>query len=537
MKNINKAGFRFAFEVQLESVDQIRTAQEVVVTWERGPKIVTSSPHRVDKSSKAVNFGSEALRQDVTMFKKKKDNADYEPKVYRISVRSGSGSGKVLGRIDLNFADYTGVPSFNKRLAAPLSSGSKLIMRVNSRYMGEAETKRKNRSGGSRSARDDDTSSVTSDSTVGADSYSPTAAEEMAERDRDEQDLDDLALDAGLDDDGSGYGPSPSSKSSTYARSNGYSSANSSRNTGASTLPTGGYTSRAPMSSATAATSARDDGYGSTSRPGQSLDSGSSRRGGYNIDAESSRTSQHRIDSSTSSSSLASGSASQSNGSSGRLAPSRSLRNMMRKDKSGKGADGVAESASSRGLGRLRRKQSANENPSTSSGGGAAGTSRAPVRLEKQPLQAYNPASSRPAEYANGGWSNGGADVGQTYGHGEGMGGVGEIERLRAENKSLRRANDQLKEQINEAEAYGGFGNGGMNQTAVQELEQENSALKRDVEDLKTRLDREPVYADVVRDLREAKIALALLTQECDELRQQARMGGGSSSIAARNML
>lgn len=51
----------------------------------------------------------------------------------------------------------------------------------------------------------------------------------------------------------------------------------------------------------------------------------------------------------------------------------------------------------------------------------------------------------------------------------------------------------------------------------------ENTALRRDVGDLEVKLSREPVYSDVVRDLREAKMALAILTLEKDEFHQQLR--------------
>jgi fatty acid/phospholipid biosynthesis enzyme len=45
------------------------------------------------------------------------------------------------------------------------------------------------------------------------------------------------------------------------------------------------------------------------------------------------------------------------------------------------------------------------------------------------------------------------------------------------------------------------------------------------------------VYADVVRELRESKMALAILTMERDELQQSVRNGNSGNVIASRNLL
>lgn len=104
VKNISKAGYRFSFELVLESCDNMLGNSDVVCTWERGPKVLSTDPVKIQKSKRSCAFDGATLRQEVTMFKKKKSDADFEPKVYRLAIRQGSETGKVVGKIDLNFA-------------------------------------------------------------------------------------------------------------------------------------------------------------------------------------------------------------------------------------------------------------------------------------------------------------------------------------------------------------------------------------------------------------------------------------------------
>lgn len=104
VKNISKAGYRFAFELVLESCDNMLGNSDVVCTWERGPKLLATEPFKIQKSKRNVAFDGASLQQEVTMFKKKKSDSDFEAKVYRLALRQGSETGKVVGKIDLNFA-------------------------------------------------------------------------------------------------------------------------------------------------------------------------------------------------------------------------------------------------------------------------------------------------------------------------------------------------------------------------------------------------------------------------------------------------
>lgn len=67
----------------------------------------------------------------------------------------------------------------------------------------------------------------------------------------------------------------------------------------------------------------------------------------------------------------------------------------------------------------------------------------------------------------------------------------------------LKKENARLKKQVEE---YGG--------SSDSKFVEENKKLKTEIRDLQTALAREPVYADVVRELKEAKMALAFLHLE-----------------------
>lgn len=81
-----------------------------------------------------------------------------------------------------------------------------------------------------------------------------------------------------------------------------------------------------------------------------------------------------------------------------------------------------------------------------------------------------------------------------------------------ADSERLKKENARLRKQLDESESKGAGGGGDA------KVEEENKALRREVKDLKSALAREPVYADVVKELKEAKMALALLNLEKEEV-------------------
>jgi N-terminal C2 in EEIG1 and EHBP1 proteins len=112
----------------------------------------------------------------------------------------------------------------------------------------------------------------------------------------------------------------------------------------------------------------------------------------------------------------------------------------------------------------------------------------------------------------------GGDDISQAAGTGSGL--SGDSEKLRKENVRLRKQVDELEKS--------GTGGGVAGDAKVSE---ENKALRREVNDLRSALAREPVYADVVKELKEAKMALALINLEKEEITlelMKTRRGEGS---------
>eukprot|EP00177_Eucheuma_denticulatum_P002328 GFKZ01004175.1.p2 GENE.GFKZ01004175.1~~GFKZ01004175.1.p2 ORF type:complete len:326 (+),score=61.15 GFKZ01004175.1:708-1685(+) len=72
----------------------------------------------------------------------------------------------------------------------------------------------------------------------------------------------------------------------------------------------------------------------------------------------------------------------------------------------------------------------------------------------------------------------------------------------------LKKENNRLKKQLEEAN----------NGSSDSKLAEENQRLKREVRDLQIQLSREPVYADVVRELKEAKMGLAFMHMEKEKV-------------------
>lgn len=368
VRHINKLAYKFKFELHVESVDKLLGSSDVVVTWERGSKVLSTSPARIDKSTRSASFGGQVLEQEITLFKRKKEGSAFEDKVYRLTCRQNSERGKVIGRIDVNFSEYVDIPSFSRRIAATLSNGGQVIMRVQSNFLGEAK-RRKNGSLGS--------------SSVGSSAFAADAAADLGEDPR-ERDLDLVDLDISED---------------------------------AAPMPQPVQVSRSRRNNARASPS-------STAPNDPDVDP-------YNL-------------------ALANGA------------------------KKGPGKSSSANNSADRSERKTPGKLKASKNFQSTDEGSTRAT---PSRTE--------------------------------------------FERLRRENRALRNKNDELGQRVEELAHKmnsGAFANG-----SLEELQSENDTLRRDIGDLKGRLAREPVYADVVRELREAKMALAILTMEKDELAQQLR--------------
>lgn len=372
MRNINKLGYKFGFELHIESVDKMIGSNDVVVTWERREKVLSTKPAKIDRSSRVAHFGGEVLKQEITLFKKKKEGSNFQDKVYRLAVRQNSERGKIIGKIDLDFSEYVEIPSYSKRVGAPLSSGGRIVMRVVSKFL--AETRNKKSSQGTGSVGSHDVESDGQFSTINDDDFvSQTNA-----------DIQESFDDIGIDDTGIDVPPP---------------------------RPTLQANSRKPSN--------------------------------------------------------------------------RHQRNPP-----------APEEAAPKG--KLLRKISASPNNVMSGNDSSSrfGGSRIPrSRTPETDVGATNSAAPSRAEF----------------------------EKLRRENRTLRRQNDDLLQHKESLERELEDSRYGDDAESLEKLMVENTALRRDVGDLEAKLAREPVYADVVRELREAKMALAILTLEKDELQQALR--------------
>lgn len=388
VRNINKAGFKFNFELHVESVDKVMGPHDVVVTWERGSKLLCTKPAKVDKATRVATFGGEVLAQEITLFKKKKDGANFDSKVFKLCVRQNSERGKVVGRIEIDFAEYVEIPSFNKRVGASISSGGRIVLRVVSTYIGEAKARRSSRGTASVGSRDPE-----------SDGQSAAAFDEEDERSELENDinLDDLDL----NDDA----PVPQAPLPPVAQT---------------------LTKNAPT---------RGRLRSNTSAPAE--ESQSSSRGGRFLRKVSEQSPKHEVPSS--------------------------------------------------------------------------------VSVDTAPVVATLKGSGGRGRSSD-------SEVGATN---VGVPSKAEFEKLRRENRLLKRRNDDLMQRNTELENRIQEQELDESAESVEQLMIENSSLKRDVDDLEARLAREPVYADVVRELREAKMALAILSLEKDELIQELRSKKG----------
>jgi len=86
-----------------------------------------------------------------------------------------------------------------------------------------------------------------------------------------------------------------------------------------------------------------------------------------------------------------------------------------------------------------------------------------------------------------------------------------DIDKLKRENDELirkynaiSRRNGNLKDKLVEVNAT----------ENIRALEDKVETLKKELRDLQERLAREPIYADVLKELKDAKMARAILTEE-----------------------
>uniref|UniRef100_A0A7S1TB17 C2 NT-type domain-containing protein n=1 Tax=Compsopogon caeruleus TaxID=31354 RepID=A0A7S1TB17_9RHOD len=122
--------FKFDYSVMVVEVNNIKnSAGEVCVVWERRDKIVSTRLEKV--ASKKVGFRV-ALNMEVTLYKKR-EAADYEPKMAKFAVRMGSADGRTVGKIHVDISKFARVPSGAVSQDLQLSNGSVLVLKIETR--------------------------------------------------------------------------------------------------------------------------------------------------------------------------------------------------------------------------------------------------------------------------------------------------------------------------------------------------------------------------------------------------------------------
>lgn len=517
IRNINKVGYKFNIKLHLESVDKVLSASEVFLSWERNDKVKVSKAVKVDREKRNVDFQGEILVQDVTFYKRKRDGSQFEDKVFRLALKQNSDK-KSIGRIDINFAQYIDVPSLSKRLSAALTNGSEIIIRIESKFLREAKQK-------SSKKKDDDTSSMGSSQ---LDNESEFDSQDFGN----EADaiFDDLSINDDLVKDSTPVSSSASSASQSQQQV-GLGplvppSALSSTPSGAGSYHhQGPVASHAPSFShqqSSSSAAGHHNNNGPVAGPVlSSLASGSA--------ASSALASATTTTTTTSSSATTTAGirqrpplapmASNTPGSDDILVAGVPVTPGVSHAGSGVGSAFASPSPGSNLRGRKPHDTSLDTITATATAGNnnnSGGKGKGLLNNGRFQRSGSN-NNSNVMQLAEG----------KTYSKQE-------YEALQRENRQLRRRNDDYQTRISELEHrlenYSSMAAGhqagrvdSISRVEIDDLTQENKSLKEHIDDLEMRIKREPIYADVVRDLREAKMALAIMNIERDELKQELR--------------
>lgn len=503
-------GYKFNIKLHLESVDKVLSASEVFLSWERNDKIKSSKPVKVDREKRSVDFQGEILVQDVTFYKRKRDGSQFEDKVFRLALKQNSDK-KSIGRIDLNFAQHIDVPSSSKRLSASLTNGSDIIIRIESKFLKEAKQKSRKKN------NEDDTSSIGSSQ---FDNESEFDSQDFGN----EADaiFDDLTIDDELVKDST---PVSSSQQQQQQSGLGPLVPASALSSGAGSYhQQGPITSHAPSFSHQQSSSSQTNNGPVAGPVMSSLASGSAASSALASSATATTTSagirqQQRPPLAPM--------ASNAPGSDDILVAGMPVTPGVSHVGSGSGSAFTSSASPAAPIlhGRKSRDTSPDTIKATTSGNNNSGGSKERKGLLNNP------------RFQNRTGSNNNAMQQQQAEGSSKMYSKQEYEALQRENRQLRRRNDDCQTRISELEHrlenyssmsavhhYQAAGRvDSISRVEIDDLTQENKSLKEHIDDLEMRIKREPIYADVVRDLREAKMALAIMNIERDELKQELR--------------
>lgn len=133
---IGKVGHKYIFELSFEKATLLLGYSEVVATWERKSWGLSTKVTKVDRKNRTADFYNQKLTKTITLYKPKRGGTNFEDKVFKICVRAFHQKGKVIGRIDINLAQYARAEEVSKRLLMELSHGGDIVASIKCVYQG-----------------------------------------------------------------------------------------------------------------------------------------------------------------------------------------------------------------------------------------------------------------------------------------------------------------------------------------------------------------------------------------------------------------
>lgn len=154
MSHMGTTPYKYNVDVFISHVDNIKTADEVCLVWDRRGKVVHTAAAKV--ANKKATF-RETLSMETTLFRragpgvktgaepKPGEELKFDEKKAKFALRRGTPSGKALGKIVLNLADYVKGVSGTLFADLKLSNGSVAAVKIDARFLHIGKKKRESK--------------------------------------------------------------------------------------------------------------------------------------------------------------------------------------------------------------------------------------------------------------------------------------------------------------------------------------------------------------------------------------------------------
>lgn len=156
MTHIGTTPYRFRIEIFVSYVDHVKNVSEVCVTWERRGNTEATNLVKV-KDNKAVF--KHTLSMESTLFRRvnnakgapstNQDQLQFDEKKAKVVLRKGSSTGKAVGKIHINMADYIRGPTSTVFADMKLSNGSIIVSRIEATMLHMGKKKKNDSRAGS----------------------------------------------------------------------------------------------------------------------------------------------------------------------------------------------------------------------------------------------------------------------------------------------------------------------------------------------------------------------------------------------------